>query len=565
MNIEILRQFPLYTGKFCCLHTIFHPRKMSSGTLLEVFGQIVFRFTRGVTEHYNPEEPEFTMESFGYDPLQSTGREWYYVPFDELIYQEYSDKEVTSSAFLASRRIIPRLINACSPVENEETVPDQEDEDSAMAWKRLRPSFLQTVCKSLYFGALISFLAAIIIGIFFLLIVYLCFKTILNCAHYPRKLIPVRVQWTRTISDAISVLFYYIWLFVNLSFLFRSYQLKGLKKKLMLVSLLTYCLDILYRVVLQGMEMPYYLAPVLYQIPIYTILLTSMCLQLFLVVRLLCVRSRKQRLTFMCKMTTPTLLMIISGVLMSDYLYQAYLKQNNEGRLAIALFAPLFGLALKIVSRICAQRLWNITHPGYSYALLAPCYYGTAIVFRILQADLDSLKSIAVLGIIHGAAEVVERSAMVVIDHICHVVCKRKLAPWGHFRTPRRERLMADIAIMSMLSESTAIVSVNGFIYLYQFVYLENNSLLELLQPFAVYTSVQLVIEWFFTSVSLAIETRYQNMAVMAVWRRKWKRHVLVAFYNTLPLAVWNSSCLLMLVRARFGLNMKKPCNMPFT
>ncbi|XP_020617618.1 uncharacterized protein LOC110055568 [Orbicella faveolata] len=538
---------------------------MSSSTLLEVFGQIVFRFTRGVTEHYNPEEPEFTMESFGYDPLQSTGREWYYLPIDELIYQEYSDKEVTSSAFLPSRRIITRLINACSPVENEETAADQEDEDSAMAWKRLRPSFLQTVCKSLYIGALITFLAAIIIGIFFLLIVYLCFKTILNCAHYPSKLIPVPVQWTRTISDAISVVFYYIWLFVNLSFLFRSYQLKGLKKKLMLVSLSMYCLDTLYRVVLQVMGMPYYLAPVIYQIPIYTCLFTSICLQLFLVVRLLCVRSRKQRLTFMCKMTTPTFLMMITSVLISDYLYAAYLKQNNKGRLAIALFAPLSGLALKIVSRICAQRLWNITHPGYSYVLLAPCYYGTAIIFRILQADLDSLKSIAILGIIHGAAEVVERSAMVVIDHICHVVCKRESAPWGHFRTPRRERLMADIAIMSMLSESTAIVSVNGFIYLYQFIYLENSSLLELLQPFAVHTSVQLVIEWFFTSVSLAIEARYQNMAVMAVWRRRWKRHVLVAFYNTLPLAVWNSSCLLMLLRARFGLNINKRCNMPFT
>ena len=538
---------------------------MSSSTLLEMLGQIVFRFTRGVTEHYNPEEPEFTIESFGYVPVDSTGREWYYLPVDELIYQEYSDKEVTSLAFLASRKIIPRFINACSPVEDDGTIADQEDEESAMAWKKLRPSFLRTVCKSLYFGALITFLAAIITGIFFLLIVYLCFKTILNCAHYPRKLIPVPVQWTRTVSDAISAVFYYIWIFVNLSFLFRSYQLRGLKKKLLLVSLLMYCLDTLYRVVLQVLGMPYYLAPVAYQIPIYILFLTNICLQFFLVVRLLCVRSRKQRLTLLCKMTMPTFLMMITGVLMSDWLYTVYLKQNNKGRLAIALFAPLSGLALKIVARICAQRLWNITHPGYSYVLLAPCYYETAIIFRILQADLDDLKSIIILGIIHGAAEVVERSAMVVIDHICHVACKRKSAPWGNFRTPRRERLMADIAIMSMLSESTAIVSVNGFIYLYQFVYVENSSALALLQLFAVYTLVQLVIEWFFTSMSLAIETRYQNMAVMAIWRRRWKRHVLVAFYNTLPLAVWNSSCLLMLLRARFGLNIQKPCNMPFT
>ena len=220
---------------------------------------------------------------------------------------------------------------------------------------------------------------------------------------------------------------------------------------------------------------------------------------------------------------------------------------------------------LKVISRICAQRLWNITHPGYSYVLLAPSYYGIAIIFRILQADLDSLQSIAILGIIHGAAEVVERSAMVVIDHFCHVIWKRTSAPWGSFRTPRRERLMADIAILSMLSESTAIVSVNGFIYLYQFVFVEGSSPLKLLPSFAIHTSVQLVIEWFFTSASLAIETRYQNMAVMAVWRRQWKRHILVAVFNTIPLAVWNSTCLLVLFRARFDVSVDEPCKMPFT
>jgi len=64
-----------------------------------VFGPIVFSFTRGVAEHYNPEEPEFTAESFGYDPLHSTGREWYYHPVDELIYQEYSERDVTGSNY----------------------------------------------------------------------------------------------------------------------------------------------------------------------------------------------------------------------------------------------------------------------------------------------------------------------------------------------------------------------------------------------------------------------------------------------------------------------------------
>ena len=108
---------------------------------------------------------------------------------------------------------------------------------------------------------------------------------------------------------------------------------------------------------------------------------------------------------------------------------------------------------------------------------------------------------------------------MVLIDHICHMLWQGRSAPWGCFRTPRRERLMADIAIMSMLYESAAIVSVNGFLFLYQFIYVSEETFGNLLLSFAIQTAVSLAIEWVFNSVSLAIESRYQNMAVIAVWR----------------------------------------------
>ena len=71
---------------------------MSCSTLIELFGHTVFSFTRGVTKHYNPEEFEFIAETFQYSQssLESTGREWYRHPVDELIYQQYSDSEASS-------------------------------------------------------------------------------------------------------------------------------------------------------------------------------------------------------------------------------------------------------------------------------------------------------------------------------------------------------------------------------------------------------------------------------------------------------------------------------------
>ena len=185
-------------------------------------------------------------------------------------------------------------------------------------------------------------------------------------------------------------------------------------------------------------------------------------------------------------------------------------------------------------------------------------------MFRVLQADLDSSQSMATLGIIHSVAEVLERSMMFIIDHFCHMLWKRKSAPWGSFRTPRRERLMADIVIISMLYESIGLVSVNGVFFLYQLIYVENESFANLFKSFAIQTSILLVIEWFFTSVSLAIETHYQNMAVMAVWRKRWKRHVLVAIVNAVPLALWSSGCIIEILHGRFS-ETNHPCKMPYS
>ena len=438
---------------------------MSSSTLIEVFGHIVFSFTRGVTEHYNRQEPEFRPESYGYDPLQSTGREWYYLPEDELTYQEYSSRDATILDYRASNHSDIRVVNGCSTQENEETQEDQEDEDTAMAWKRLRPSALRTVCKSMYIGALISLLTAITIGSICILISYLCYKIVYNCEFHPKTSIPLNVQWMRSISRVIRDVILSFSSVIAMPFLFRPYQLMGLKVKLMLVSCFGSCLDAFYIIALQALGISYSKPSYLQQIPSEILVLITICLQVFFLTKHFCIRrTRGSHVKFFFQMAASPFSLAILGVAVAKIIYPAYNKQGKEGKLLIALFSPLIGVLLKAILRVSVQRLCSKTcHPGYSYVLLTPLYCSSAFNFRILQADLGTLQSIAVLGIIHGASEVIERSTMVVIDHIYHVVWIRTSAPWGSFRTARRERLMADIAIMSMLYESTAIVSVTDF------------------------------------------------------------------------------------------------------
>ena len=265
---------------------------MGGSTWLEVFGDILFSFTRSVTEHYNPEEPEFTAESFGYDPLQSTGREWYYLPVDELIYQEYSYRDIISFAYLASSSLDVLVINACS-LEDSEEEDNQgnraQEEDKEMGWKRLRPPVLQTVVKAMYIGGLISLLAASIVGTIYTLLSYLNYKTVSNCEFHQGELISARIQWMRTILEIVGCVVYYVFPGLNLLFLFRPHQLKGIKTKLILVSFVMYILDALFRAVLQAFGKPFFNLPAfdraLSNVPVFIFVFTSVCVQFYFVAR----------------------------------------------------------------------------------------------------------------------------------------------------------------------------------------------------------------------------------------------------------------------------------------
>jgi len=368
-----------------------------------------------------------------------------------------------------------------------------------MVWKRLRPSVLHTVFKSMYNGAWISLLIAMIVGTIstILMVLYLCFETVHHCDFNPLNSTSVQMQWMGSMSNILGSAFIYIWFFILVLFLFRSFQLTGIKRKLFLVCLITYSLDTIYRrVCLQADGLSHsYISNHLS--PLRAFFLSNQCPQVYVLPKYICPRSQMKMALFF-KMIVPSSFGFLAAIL-GVYLiiYPAYMKENSNGKLLIATFSPLLGVVVNVASRICVQKLYNITHPGYSYILLSPVYCGAAVLFRVLQADLGSLQAIALLGIIHGAAEVIKRSTMVLIDHICHMLLKRRSAPWGSFRTPRRERLMADIAIMSssMLYESAAIVSVNGFLYLYQFIYVREETFGNLFQSFSIHTAVSLAIE----------------------------------------------------------------------
>jgi len=292
------------------------------------------------------------------------------------------------------------------------------------------------------------------------------------------------------------------------------------------------------------------------------------CTQVCIITKHFCRGPRKKQLSLFLSLTISCFLTFVTGILESTFIYPTYNRQDNiVGKAFIAIFAPLITVFLKGLSRFCVQRLWKISHPGHLFVLLAPLYYGSAVMLRFLRVDFENIEVIDVIGVIHGITEVIERSAMVVIDNIYHQIWQRRVVRCGSCRTPRRERLAADIVIMSIFYESSGVVSVNGFLHLYRYFYISDHSALQLLKSFASTSSVALAIERCFASLSLAIETRYQNMFVMDVWRRRWKKHIVVAIVNAVVMASWLSSSLILTAVVNNEHSVGKPkdfCQMPF-
>lgn len=121
---------------------------MVGSALVEVCGSIIFGLTRGVAEHYNPNDTEVDPETFGFYPLERTGLEWVINPDEELIFQEYGDRKISrSAANISYHTVQARLTDACSPDDQlgEDRTNKDQQVNRIMEWNQFRPSILSTL------------------------------------------------------------------------------------------------------------------------------------------------------------------------------------------------------------------------------------------------------------------------------------------------------------------------------------------------------------------------------------------------------------------------------------
>ncbi|KAJ7392835.1 hypothetical protein OS493_010495 [Desmophyllum pertusum] len=253
-----------------------------------------------------------------------------------------------------------------------------------------------------------------------------------------------------------------------------------------------------------------------------------------------------------------------------------YGRQSETYRAVIAGALPLVTAIPKVIVRLAAQRI-DFLHPGDSHVLLSVLYSASAIVFRVMQAELTSLQLFIVLSFVHGSVDLLERLTIVVRDYLWYFIYKKLLKQDGietimtadKFRTPRSMRFIADMSIQMILGESTALIAAVCFIQLYNFMYSADNQSTNMyfVTQFFIRVTIALSIDFVFNSFSFWIQMSYLNVAVVRVWKKKWRKHMGIAFILTAVTLCYFTSHLFAVVKDKNTPGAKTPdlnCTGPF-
>ncbi|CAH3187422.1 unnamed protein product [Porites evermanni] len=234
-----------------------------------------------------------------------------------------------------------------------------------------------------------------------------------------------------------------------------------------------------------------------------------------------------------------------------------YGEVSDTYRAIIAGALPLVTAITKMIVRLAAQRI-DFLHPGDSHILLSVLHSATAIVFRVMQAELTSLRLFTLLSFVHGAIDLLESLTIVIRDYFWYFVYKKLKRDSGEtilrasqFRSPRSMRFLADMSIQTILFESTSLIAAVGFIQLYSFMYNRNDASLASIAQFFIRVSIGISIDFVFNSFSFWLQMSYSNIAVVRVWCTKWRKHMLVAFILTAMTLCYFTPHLFAVVKAK--------------
>ena len=91
---------------------------------------------------------------------------------------------------------------------------------------------------------------------------------------------------------------------------------------------------------------------------------------------------------------------------------------------------------------------------------------------------------------------------------------------------------MVDMSIQMILGESTSMIAAVGFFQIHNFVY-SGQKVLSVKTEFFIRVSIAISIDFAFNSLSFRLQMSYMNVAIDRVLKRRWRKHMDIAFIVT--------------------------------
>lgn len=449
-----------------------------------------------------------------------------------------------------------------------------------MAWKLSRPPWCQSFVMSFKTVFFMQFVFGCSIALLAIVVVVLDFNTADLCygKTFRWNSMPQIIQSIRVTGQAVEGFFIQLWHFSIMFCMFGASVMKELN--LLTINLLAAFVDTCYRLCLQifGMyKRPWMSYPL-------NVLFASVVLGNSLIIAKHIIPVQMYNKTKLIKVANLLALQFLLGIpaafLLVYKIFPWYSEKSEIGKVFIAGACPLIVSFPKVIARATAPK-FELVHPGVLHLLVGSLYTSSAIVFRVMQAELTSFLLFAALGAGHAVIDLVERITVTMRDHIWEYMykllsrCNRSQTRnfhAGNARTPRSMRFVADVSIQLLLTETTALVSAVGFIQLYKFMYPDNarTSVSKLVWGFVGRCATGLAIDVVFNTVSVWMQVRMFNVPVLRVWNsNKWRSHVIANIVFTIMAVLYFTEYLFIIVRAkndhhtakRFAFN----CSLPFS
>ena len=453
-----------------------------------------------------------------------------------------------------------------------------EGDFEIMAWKKSRPSWLKTlfICFKTVFvmqvviGSSIALVAIAVLVLDFNT-VDLCYEKTLNWNTMP----PI-IQRIRVVSQSVEGFIIELWQFLIMLCMFGYSVLK--KLNLLMINLLAALVDVCYRLVLQTFGI-YKHSWMSY--PLNALFGSVVLGNSFIIARYLAQGGKKKEVfKVTCLLAFQFLFGIPVAFILVYEIFPWYTGRSELEKVFIAGACPLIVSVPKVLARALVPKL-DCVHPGVLHLLVGGLYSTSAIVFRVMQAELTSFKFFIALGICHAVIDLLERLTITMRDYLWKslfrwlVRCNRSQEDQEmrfsarHARTPRSMRFVADVSIQLLLTEPTALVTAVGFIQVYTFMYpdISNPSVPELVWGFLERCATGLAIDVVFNTLSVWLQVRVFNIAVLKVWNsNNWRTHFIANIIFTLMSMLYFTEYLFAIIRTKIHPHrVAFNCSQPFT